>query len=563
MNPDAVICCLSAKFVHASLAPWCLLAGVRAYAPSLEVQVLETTINRPLEETVDRLAALHPRCISFCAYIWNINSLAALLPLVKKALPDTVLVMGGPEVSYRPLEALAQMPDLSGILCGEGERPFPMLLEAIRGERPFEEVPGLCRQGDREPPAPFIDYAEPPSPYLPEYFEALNGRIAYLETSRGCPYRCAFCLSGRCGGVRFYPIERAKREMLLLANSGTQTVKLVDRTFNCNRQRAKELWQFVIDEQGRGIPKGVCFHFEIAGDILDDESIAILNKAPVGSIQVEIGMQSFYEPTLEAVHRKTNCETLCRNIRKLVAPGNLHIHIDLIAGLPLETYDLFRRSFEIGFGLGSHMLQLGFLKLLPGSYLREHADELGLYYEDIAPYEVTHTKWLSHEELTLLHGIEDAAERLCNSGRFQGTVDYVLETTGLSPFVFFEGMAKELGTLSKISLDDYTSLAMHYMEKLPGIDRELLRDHLVLDRLSANGTGRLPPCLQRRDPRLKKAALWLEKNGYPRKKGIVRGIAFLYGQNALALVDYIPQKRHPVLGRWPVTILSKGDPYEL
>ncbi|MDO5601593.1 MAG: DUF4080 domain-containing protein [Oscillospiraceae bacterium] len=563
MRLDAAICCLSAKYVHASLAPWCLLAGVRAYAPGLRVKVVESTVNRPLEETAKTLEALAPRAVAFCCYIWNIGALKKLLPEVRRRLPGAAIVLGGPEVSYRPVEALAELPEADYILCGEGEKPFPLFLKALRGEGAFSEVPGLCAKGDSTAPTPYIGEDEPPSPYTREYFEALGGRIAYLETSRGCPYRCAFCLSGRCGGVRFFSLQRAKSEMLALAQSGAQTVKLVDRTFNCNRARAKELWRFVIDQQGKGVPPGVCFHFEIAGDILDEESIEILNAAPPGSIQLEIGMQSFYPPTLEAVRRRTDCARLCENIRRLVKPGNLHIHIDLIAGLPYEGLAEFRESFDTGYQLGSHMLQLGFLKLLPGSELREKAEEYGLEYEQEAPYEVTRTRWLDETELALLHGVEAAAERLCNSGRFLRTLTYVLGQSGLSPFCLFEGLAKAAGCAAGVSLDAYTALAKSYFETLPGVEPERLRDELVLDRLASAPGGRLPPCLYKKDPRLKKAALWLQAGAWPRKRGMMRGIALLYGRGALAAVDYDPALRNPVTGRWPVKLFTGEEIYDV
>lgn len=563
MKLDAAICCLSAKYIHASLAPWCLLAGVKAYAPQLRAEVVEATVNRPIEETAEKLKRLSPAVTAFCCYIWNINTLKQLLPLVRAALPKTVIVLGGPEVSYRPVEALRELPQADYVLCGEGEEPFPLLLHALRGEGALSEVPGLCSRKDTAAPPPYIGKSEPPSPYGREYFEALNGRIAYLETSRGCPYRCAFCLSGQCGGVRFFSLERAKREILALAQSGAQTVKLVDRTFNCNRERAKAIWRFIIQEQGKGIARGVCFHFEIAGDILDEESILILNAAPAGSIQLEIGMQSFHAATLEAVRRRTDCGRLCENIRRLARPGNLHIHIDLIAGLPYEGLAQFEQSFNTGYTLGAHMLQLGFLKLLPGSELREKAAEYGLEYHSKAPYEVTHTPWLNEKALARLHGIEDALERLYNSGRFMRTLAYVLAQSELPPFQLFAGIAAYTGNTPCVSLDDYTAMAKQYFETLPNIQAETLRDELVVDRLAANPTGKLPPCLQRKDPRLKKAALWLAKNGWPRKTATIRGLAILYGRRALAQVDYDPALRHPVTGRWPVNIFEEGRMYEL
>ncbi|MBQ5357682.1 MAG: DUF4080 domain-containing protein, partial [Oscillospiraceae bacterium] len=433
--------------------------------------------------------------------------------MLREAFPDLTIVLGGPEVSYNPEEVLKNFDWCDFIISGEGEYPFAVLCDAIKNKESFH-IPGLCFKNGNDIilNSPYIADGEPPSPYCDKYFENLHGRIAYLETSRGCPYSCAFCLSGRCGGVRFFDIKRAKEEMLLLAKSGTQTVKLVDRTFNANKARAKELWQFVIDEHGKGIPENVCFHFEIAGDILDEESIKILNSAPKGSIQLEIGMQSFNEKTLAYINRKTNTEKLIENIKKLLSPCNLHIHIDLIAGLPFEDLESFEHSFDIGYNLRSNMLQLGFLKLLHGAEMRENFEKYPCEFSKEPPYEVISTKWTDENDLALLHKVEDALERLCNSGRFIGTVDYVLEKTGLSPFEFFKRFGTYAAEHSKplVSLDDYTEMAFCYLSGLEGIDPSVLKDKMICDRICSNSSGKLPEVLKVKNPEIKKIRLAIE-----------------------------------------------------
>ncbi len=472
--------------------------------------------------------------------------------MLKKSLPDSTIVLGGPEVSYNPKEVLEEYSWCDYIISGEGEYPFALLCDLLNSETSFP-VPGLCYRNGKEIVInePFIAEGEPPSPYCDEYFEALKGRIAYLETSRGCPYSCAFCLSGRCGGVRFFDIERAKKEMLLLAKSGTQTVKLVDRTFNANKARAKELWQFVINEHGKGIPENICFHFEIAGDILDEESIEILNSAPKGSIQLEIGMQSFNEKTLAYINRKTNTEKLIENIKKLLAPGNLHIHIDLIAGLPFEDLESFEHSFDIGYNLRSNMLQLGFLKLLHGAQMRENAEKYPCEFSKEPPYEVISTQWTSKEDLSLLHKVEDALERLCNSGRFIGTVDYILEETGLSPFEFFKKFGIYASEHSKplVSLDDYTEMAFEYLSKLDGIDASVLKDKMICDRLCSNSSGKLPEVLKVKNPEIKKIRLAIESEEENRRKpGIKRGFSLLESEKAAVFANY--ENKDPVTGKF-------------
>ncbi len=472
--------------------------------------------------------------------------------MLREALPESTIVLGGPEVSYNPKEILSDHFWCDFIVSGEGEYPFAALCDAVaNGKSP--DISGICfRNGDEIIiTEPYIAEGEPPSPYCDEFFENLHGRIAYLETSRGCPYSCAFCLSGRCGGVRFFNIERAKSEMLLLAKSGTQTVKLVARTFNANKARAKELWKFVIDEHGKGIPENVCFHFEIAGDILDEESIEILNSAPKGSIQLEIGMQSFNEKTLAYINRKTNTAKLIENIKKLLAPGNLHIHIDLIAGLPFEDLKSFEHSFDIGYSLRSNMLQLGFLKLLHGAEMRENFEKYPCEFSKEPPYEVISTQWTDENDLAILHNVEDALERLCNSGRFIGTVDYILEKTGLSPFEFFRIFGCYAAEHSKplVSLDDYTAMAYEFLSNLEGIEPSVLKDKMICDRLCSNSSGKLPEVLKVKNPEIKKIRLAIESEEENRRKsGIKRGFALLESEKAAVFADY--ENKDPVTGKY-------------
>lgn len=547
-RPVAAIGILESQYIHSSLAPWCLATGIRQWAPQLRAAVCESTVNRPVEELAQKIIALRPAVIGLCCYIWNMPQVERLLPLLKAALPQTPIVLGGPEVSWRTAQVLEALPLADHVISGEGEEPFARLCAALAdGESP-EDIPGVCSRSRPDAP-PHLPDGEWPSPYSPDYFAALNGRIAYLETSRGCPFSCAFCLSGRCGSVRFLPLERAKAELSALANSGTQTVKLVDRTFNCDRRRADELWKFIAAEYGSGIPAGVRFHFEIGGDLLDEENLAVLAAMPKGSIQLEIGLQSFFEPTLEAIRRKTDTEKLCRNIRALLAMGNLHVHIDLIAGLPLETPEQFAQSFDTAYALGAHQLQLGFLKLLHGAALRDDPEENGFLYADTPPYEVTATRWYPADALERLHRTEDALERLYNSGRFALTLDYLLQTTGLRPYALFDGVGEALRTADtqKLSLDAYTAAVHAHFCTLPGVDPAALRDVMVCDRLASNRTGRLPSCLQIRDPAGLKAAA---KALPPAPANTRRGLAVLYTQRCVVWADYTDDALDPLTGRW-------------
>ena len=548
---SAVICCLNSQYIHSSLAPWCLLAGVKAYCePGISAQVTEGTVNEPAEAAAERIFRLRPRAVGFCCYIWNIRRVLELTRTVKARLPDTTVILGGPEVSYRAAELLKDEPQIDFVLSGEGELPFALLLNALHGGTAFEEIPGLClrKDGGFFAAEPYTPCNIPPSPYGEEYLSALNGRIAYLETSRGCPFSCAFCLSGRCGGVRFYPMERAKKELLLLANSGTKTVKLVDRTFNANRERAKELFRFIIENYGSAIPEGVCIHFEIAGDLLDEETLALLASAPRGAMQLEIGLQSFNRETLGSVCRKTDLNLLRKNIRRLVENGNMHIHIDLIAGLPKEDFSSFGESFDTAYELKPQMLQLGFLKLLYGAPMREQPEQYPCRFSSDPPYEVSETPWLSAKDLLRLHGCEDALDRLYNSRRFRRTLEYLLKSTGLRPFELFcrFGEFSAAKGTAGIPLDAYTAMIVQFFSGIPSVGAGELRDTLVCDRLAVNASGKLPPVLRIPGQDLKKALRQTLGDDAPK-----RGAALLCTRPVLIHAE--THSKDPVTGEFPLT----------
>jgi radical SAM superfamily enzyme YgiQ (UPF0313 family) len=533
-----------------------LLAGVRAYGdPSISVSVVEGTVNEQPEKTVEKILATNPDVLGFCCYIWNITRVAELLPIIKQHLPKVTMVLGGPEVGYCAKEVLETYPQVDFVITGEGERALPLLCNALlTGEK--LDIGGLTyREGEKIISVPELPLTEEsPSPYCQEYFDALQGRIAYLETSRGCPYACAYCLSARCGKLKFYSLERAKKELLLLANSGTKTVKLVDRTFNANRQRAKDLWRFIIENYGTNIPKGVCFHFEIAGDLLDEESISLLHTVPAGLMQFEIGIQSFHSETLTYIRRKTDIEKLTRNIRRLLEKNNVHVHIDLIAGLPLEDFDTFGESVNRAFALQPHMLQLGFLKMIHGSPMREDSERYPCQFHKTPPYEVTATPVLNQQELMLLHKVEWALDKLYNSGRFGRSLPYVLSVTGMTPFAFFLAFGQWVHFSSGASLDEVAK-AFYDFALAQGADKEQLRNCMVCERLETVRGGKLPAFLQVEDSRLATFRKSLRKDvATAPSKGISRGTALLYEPLQGVYVDYdIP---HPVTGKYDLHIVD-------
>lgn len=491
-----IIGCLNSKYIHASLSPWCLLAGVREFAKTeVAASVCESTINADLNafaQSIDK-ADLY----AFSCYIWNIEQTLYVCQKLKEKY-DCKIVLGGPEVAYRAKDALQKYGFIDFVLSGEGEFNFPKLVDVINLALPQDAVDGLTyRESENILSLPEAEYnLTPPSPYCKEFFESLGGRICYIETSRGCPYRCAFCLSGRCSSLRFFDIDIVKENILLLAASGTKTVKFVDRTFNANVARANEILNFIKDNYGDKIPEGVCFHFEIAGDILREETLRILSQMPVGAVQLEIGMQSFNEETLRLINRKTDTQKLIKNIQTLLSFGNMHIHIDLIAGLTGEDLKSFKNSFNIGYNLRAHMLQMGFLKLLYGSDMRESHDKYPCEYSDKPPYEVTSTPWLTADEILRLKNCEDALERLYNSGRFLASLDYLINDIGIEPFrVFFDFGNVVRG--DKMSLSAYAEKFFDfYKEKC---DSDILREKIVCDLLSCGAEKHIPDLLKIQD----------------------------------------------------------------
>ncbi|MBO5440923.1 MAG: DUF4080 domain-containing protein [Clostridia bacterium] len=531
----ALICSINSKYIHSSLAPWCLAGGLEKYAPMVEYQVVEGTINERVEDVFERLPLAEYNLIGFCTYIWNISFVLKLCNLIKNKY-EVKIVLGGPEVSYNANEILENQ-NIDYVLSGEGEFPFAQL---CNGESK-ESIKGLCyRDGDKIIVSePYVSFDEPPSPYVDKYFESLNGRISYIETSRGCPYRCAFCLSGRCGGVRFFDLEESKKRIERLANSGTKTVKFIDRTFNADRKRAREIFSFIIDNYGKKVPRGVCFHFEIEGELIDTETVELLKKAPCGSIQLEIGIQSFNNQTLAYINRKTNLEKLSDNIKALVNLGNIHIHIDLIAGLPYEDIDSFEESFNKAYHLNAHMLQLGFLKMLHGSDMRENNEKYKCEYSNNAPYEVISTPWLTAKEIKIMHTCEDIFDKMYNSSRFKRTCNYLVEALG-NPFGMFMNFSTYLSkkqlpkTLDQLTLEIYT-----YFSGFKQISKNELRDVLVMDRLSTNRMGTIPEFLKIHSPLTKLLLNELEKNEETKKpKNTKRALSLLSDMDKYVYVDY-------------------------
>lgn len=529
-----IIACLNSKYVHASLSPWCLLAGIRVFSLNkYDASVMESTINADVNEFAEKIISEKPDVAAFSCYIWNITKTLEVCRIIKNK-HNCRIVLGGPEVAYRPKEILEKYDFADFVLSGEGEWTFPDFLDNINGN--LNSVSGLTyRQNGEIVSIPEKEYTDtPPSPFTDEFFESLNGRISYIETSRGCPYRCAFCLSGKCSRLRFFDIRRIKNDIISLSRSGTQTVKFVDRTFNANAERANDILLFIKENYGKKIPETVCFHFEIAGDILKESTLEILSSMPHGAVQLEIGMQSFNEETLKIINRKTDTNKLIENIKKLIGFNNMHIHIDLIAGLTGENLESFRSSFNTAFFLKAHMLQMGFLKLLYGTDMRENPEKYPCTFKDEPPYEVTSTPWLSSDEIKMLKNCEDAVERLYNSGRFLLTLDYLTQEVGISPFDLFNDFGNTVNG-SKMRLSEYAEkLYCFFCDKC---DKEILREKILCDLLCCASSVQIPEVLKIKDPIYKKIKKYFIENADKNTK-----IAILYSKNQVFAVNQSKEK---------------------
>lgn len=504
-----IISCLNSKYVHASLSPWCLLAGVREFSKNTyDTLVMENTINGDAVTFAKEIIDEKPHVVAFSCYIWNITKTLEICQIIKRN-HDCKIVLGGPEVSYRPKDILKKYKFTDFVLSGEGEWCFPDFLNNLNGN--LSLVSGLTyRKNDEIISVPEKKYTDtPPSPFCEEFFKNLNGRISYIETARGCPYRCAFCLSGRCSSLRFFDIQRVKNDIIRLSNSGTQTVKFVDRTFNANAERANEILLFIKENYGKEIPKNVCFHFEIAGDILKESTLEILSSMPLGAVQLEIGMQSFNEETLKIINRKTDTKKLVKNIRRLISFNNMHIHIDLIAGLTGEDLESFKNSFNKAYSLKAHMLQMVFLKLLYGTDMRENNEKYPCTFTDEPPYEVMSTPWLSPDEIKMLKNCEDAVDRLYNSGRFLFALDYLTDEVGISPFDIFNDFGNSVNG-NKMRLCDYAENFFDFF--CDKCNKEVLREKILCDLLCCSSSVHIPDIFKTKDAFYKRAKRYFTEN---------------------------------------------------
>ena len=430
---------VNAKYIHSNPAVYSLRAYAQAALgnqPEVGIEIAEYTINQNTENILADIYRHRPDIAAFSCYIWNWNTIQELLPELPKLLPDTKLWLGGPEVSFHAEKILAQYTQLTGIMVGEGEETFTQLVRfyhAPKGQ--LQDIPGLVLPQGRTQPRELTDMSK--LPFLYEDLGKFQNRIIYYESQRGCPFRCAYCLSAIDKSVRLRDIETVKKELQYFLDHKVSQVKFIDRTFNCNAAHALAIWRYLL-ENDNGVTN---FHFEIAADLMTEEELEVLKQMRPGLIQLEIGVQSTNEQTLHAINRYMSLEHLRQVVDKIHSFHNIHQHLDLIAGLPYEDYDSFVTSFNDVYAMRPQQLQLGFLKVLKGSPIEEKAEEYGIVYNSRPPYEVLYSRWIPYDDVLRLKGIEEMVELYYNSCQFTHTLP-VLEKEFSSPFAMYEALSQ-------------------------------------------------------------------------------------------------------------------------
>ncbi len=442
-----LLAAVNAKYIHTNPAVYSL----RAFAGSqLQpfISLAEYTINQKAEEILGDLYKKQPDVIGFSCYIWNIDVIQELLWELPKVLPETDIWLGGPEVSYDAEILIKRLPMIKGIMAGEGEETFKELLtyyveknkkapsdgQSSNIDSQLEKIAGLVLREGSTGKRPLTDMNA--LPFLYEDLQDFAHKIIYYETSRGCPFRCSYCLSSIDKKVRLRNPDTVKRELDFFLEQKVPQVKLIDRTFNCNHNHAMEIWRY-IKEHDNGVTN---FHFEIAADLIREEALLLFKEMRPGLMQMEIGVQTTNPKTLKEINRSTNLMHVAKVVRRIREYRNIHLHLDLIAGLPFEDYESFQNSFNDVYAMKPEQLQLGFLKVLKGTQIWEKAREYGIVYQERPPYEVLYTKWISYEEILKLKQVEEMVELYYNSNQFTHTLP-VLESRFESPFVLFENLA--------------------------------------------------------------------------------------------------------------------------
>ena len=529
----------NAKYIHSNLAVY----DLKAYSSDYDKEVLlrEYPINQPKDEILKDIYSSGADVVCFSCYIWNISFVRELIRDLVKILPKTAFWAGGPEVSYDAEKFLTEMPEMTGVMVGEGEKTFHDLLEFyIDGKDSLEEISGIAyRTGDKIIHNGWRELMDLSAiPFVYEHLEKFENRIIYYESSRGCPFSCSYCLSSIDKKLRFRDLELVKKELQFFLDHRVPQVKFVDRTFNCKHEHAMTIWKYIL-EHDNGVTN---FHFEISADLLREEEMELMSQMRPGLIQLEIGVQSTNPETIRAIHRHMDLKKLEHCVNRVHSFRNIHQHLDLIAGLPYEDYDTFHQSFNDVYHLKPDQLQLGFLKVLKGSLMQKEAEVYGIVYKEKEPYEVLSTNWLTYGEVLKLKMVESMVEVYYNSGQFWHTLEYLVPLEK-DAFTFYEKLGsfyekKGYSEISHSRMRRYEIL-LEYLKEETDVSAEVAAQKMLYDLYLREKLKKRPAFAS--DQKQYETAVWnYRKNNQVSKTAHIE----VFENGTVILFDY--EKRDPL-----------------
>ena len=529
----------NAKYIHSNLAVY----DLKAYSSDYDEHVIlrEYTINQPKDEILKDIYSSGADVVCFSCYIWNISFVRELIRDLVKILPKTAFWAGGPEVSYDAEKFLTEMPEMTGVMVGEGEKTFHDLLEFyIDGKDSLEEISGIAyRTGDKIIHNGWRELMDLSAiPFVYEHLEKFENRIIYYESSRGCPFSCSYCLSSIDKKLRFRDLELVKKELQFFLDHRVPQVKFVDRTFNCKHEHAMTIWKYIL-EHDNGVTN---FHFEISADLLREEEMELMSQMRPGLIQLEIGVQSTNPETIRAIHRHMDLKKLEHCVNRVHSFRNIHQHLDLIAGLPYEDYDIFHQSFNDVYQMKPDQLQLGFLKVLKGSLMQKEAEGYGIVYKEKEPYEVLSTNWLTNGEVLKLKMVESMVEVYYNSGQFWHTLEYLVPLEK-DAFTFYEKLGsfyekKGYSEISHSRMRRYEIL-LEYLQEETDVPTEVAAQKMLYDLYLREKLKKRPAFAP--DQKQYETAVWnYRKNNQVSKTAHIE----VFENGTVILFDY--EKRDPL-----------------
>lgn len=529
----------NAKYIHSNLAVY----DLKAYSSDYDEHVIlrEYTINQPKDEILKDIYSSGADVVCFSCYIWNISFVRELIRDLVKILPKTAFWAGGPEVSYDAEKFLTEMPEMTGVMVGEGEKTFHDLLEFyIDGKDSLEEISGIAyRTGDKIIHNGWRELMDLSAiPFVYEHLEKFENRIIYYESSRGCPFSCSYCLSSIDKKLRFRDLELVKKELQFFLDHRVPQVKFVDRTFNCKHEHAMTIWKYIL-EHDNGVTN---FHFEISADLLREEEMELMSQMRPGLIQLEIGVQSTNPETIRAIHRRMDLKKLEHCVNRVHSFRNIHQHLDLIAGLPYEDYDIFHQSFNDVYQMKPDQLQLGFLKVLKGSLMQKEAEGYGIVYKEKEPYEVLSTNWLTYGEVLKLKMVESMVEVYYNSGQFWHTLEYLVPLEK-DAFTFYEKLGsfyekKGYSEISHSRMRRYEIL-LEYLKEETDVPAEVAAQKMLYDLYLREKLKKRPAFAS--DQKQYETAVWnYRKNNQVSKTAHIE----VFENGTVILFDY--EKRDPL-----------------